>query len=371
MAALSSGSAAISILMGNDDGFGSAQLREFYRFLKAAGHDVLIVAPVDNESGQGGRSVYSSSPNLTTASEFNLIPAGAPALGRDPSDPDIWYYNGTPAACTFVALDHVLPLFYDNKTIDLYVGGPNYGTNVGSFLYTLSGTMGGTYAAVGRGYPAIAFSGGNSEQRAYTWINATTASGHPDPATIQGRLAADVVEQLVNGTKAGKRLMPVGYGLNVNTPLITSLINDSCVAPPFIQTRFSGGGFIDSAVFNATTGTFHYGDILGSGVNRCINGNCALPGETTIVDEGCFATVSVFSIDYDAPLGKDQTDLRVAMEPLVAFQDPSSKMAVRRAMTGTLAISPRSVVSKKLRTLMFLLHFLDQELEERHPSRHE
>jgi 5'-nucleotidase len=211
--ALSGGTTALSILMGNDDGFGSAQLREFYRFLKAAGHDIVVVAPVDNESGQGGRADYSSSANLTRPSEFNLIPAGAPALGRDPSDPDIWYYNGTPAACTFVALDYVLPLHYDNRTIDLYVGGPNYGTNVGSFLYTLSGTMGGTYAAVGRGIPGIAFSGANSEQRSYTWINATTASGFPDPATIQGRLAANVVEQLANGTKPGKRLMPVGYGL--------------------------------------------------------------------------------------------------------------------------------------------------------------
>lgn len=138
-ALLSTGSSAISILMGNDDGFGSAQLQEFYRLLKADGHDVVVVAPVDNESGQGGRSVFTTSKNLTTASEFNLVPAGSPSLGRDENDPDIWYYNGTPAACTFVALDFVLPRFYDNRTIDLYVGGPNFGNNLGSFLYTLSG----------------------------------------------------------------------------------------------------------------------------------------------------------------------------------------------------------------------------------------
>lgn len=132
--------------MGNDDGFGSAQLREFYRLLKADGHDVLVVAPVDNQSGQGGRSVFTASRNLSTASEFNLVPAGSPSLGRDPNEPDIWYYNGTPAACTFVALDFVLPRFYDNRTIDLYVGGPNYGTNLGGFLYTLSGILHGDYA---------------------------------------------------------------------------------------------------------------------------------------------------------------------------------------------------------------------------------
>ena len=41
--------------MGNEDGFASVQLREFYRLLKSEGHDVIIFAPVDNESGQGGR----------------------------------------------------------------------------------------------------------------------------------------------------------------------------------------------------------------------------------------------------------------------------------------------------------------------------
>jgi 5'-nucleotidase len=89
---------ALNILLGNDDGFGSAQLRELKGLLQAAGHKTIVVAPVDNESGQGGRAVYTNSRNLTTASEFNLVPAGAPSIGRDPVDQDIWYYNGTPAA---------------------------------------------------------------------------------------------------------------------------------------------------------------------------------------------------------------------------------------------------------------------------------
>jgi len=83
----------------------------------------------------------------------------------------------------------------------------------GPFLYTLSGTMGGTTAAVGRGLPGIAFSGGNGDQRSYTWINATTPSGYPDPATIQGQLAVKLVNKLIKGTPAGKRLLPLGYGL--------------------------------------------------------------------------------------------------------------------------------------------------------------
>lgn len=99
--------------------------------MKQDGHKVITVAPVDNESGQGGRAVYSSLPDLAVASEFGIIPAGSPALGRDPNDADVWYYNGTPAACTFVALDYVIPNYYGNITIDLYGGGPNFGTNLG------------------------------------------------------------------------------------------------------------------------------------------------------------------------------------------------------------------------------------------------
>ena len=314
---------ALNILLGNDDGFGSAQLRALKDLLVKDGHKAIVVAPVDNESGQGGRAVYSTSRNLTTASEFGLIPAGAPSLGRDPNDPDVWYYNGTPAACTFVALDFVLPRYYDNITIDLYSGGPNFGGNLGPFLYTLSGTMGGTYAAIGRGLPGIAFSGGNGDQRSYTWINQTTKSGAADPAVIQAQLAQQIISKVINASKPGQPILPAGYGISVNTPYITSLTNTSCISPPFIQSRLTGGAFTDTAVYNETRGTFTYGNLDTPALNRCINGDCSLPGETDVVDSGCYSSVSVFTIDYDAPLGADQANIRGELQPLVAYQKGS------------------------------------------------
>jgi len=317
--AFATSSLAISILLGNDDGFASAQTRETKRLLEAEGHQVVLVAAADNESGQGGRSVFTNNRSLVNPSEFNLIPAGAASLGRDPTDPDVWYYNGTPAACAFVAIDYVFPTYYSNRSIDLVVAGPNFGTNLGPFLYTLSGTAGYTYSSVGRGYPAIAFSGGNGEQRSYQWINATTPSGYPDPATIQAQLAVDIVNSLVNSTRAGERILPLGYGVSVNTPFITSLTNDSCVAPPFIQSRLTGGADYDTAVFNATSGTFHYANIVSPGGNRCINGNCALPGETNVLDDGCQSSVSVFTVDYDAPTGPDQAGVRARLSSVVEY----------------------------------------------------
>jgi 5'-nucleotidase len=246
--------------------------------------------------------------------------AGAPSIGHDPHDDHVWYYNGTPAACTFVGLDYVLPIVWPGVTPDLFVSGPNVGTNLGPFLYTLSGTIGSTYAAVGRGIPGIAFSAStDGGQRYYKWVNKTTKAGLPDPATINAELSVKLVNELAKNTRRGERLLPLGYGLNVNYPAITSFDNKSCIHPPFIQTRLTGGAFTDKAVYNATTKLFTFGNVLGSGVNRCINGDCRLPGETDVTS-GCKSSVSVFSIDYDAPLGHDTSHTQERLLPLVQFE---------------------------------------------------
>jgi hypothetical protein len=44
--ALASSSQALNILLNNDDGFGSGNLRELYRLLKGEGHDGMVPASV-------------------------------------------------------------------------------------------------------------------------------------------------------------------------------------------------------------------------------------------------------------------------------------------------------------------------------------
>jgi 5'-nucleotidase len=323
----------LRIFLTNDDGWASANIREFYRVLKGAGHDVLMVAPVVDNSGQGGRSVFTTSVNLTSNGEFGSVLAGAPSLGSDPMDSHIWYYNGTPGACVFVGLDYVAPKVWGPNIVpDLLVSGPNVGQNLGPFLYTLSGTMGATYSAVGRGIPGIAFSAAsNGGQRYYKWVNQTTAAGLKDPATISAELSLSLVEQVVKNAPKGQKILPLGYGLNVNYPSITSFTNNSCICPPFVQTRLTGGAFTDKAAFNATTGLFTFANLLGDGVNRCINGDCRLPGETNVVASGCQSSVSVFTVDYDAPLGRDTSRVQHQMLPLVKFE--SGGYGKREAMT--------------------------------------
>ena len=103
------------------------------------------MAPATQQSGKGGSSEFTDQANLTANTQYDLVRAGAPSVGPDPTDGQIWYYNGTPAACTFVALDYVLPKFANFSTPDLVVTGPNYGTNLGNFVWTLSGTAGAAY----------------------------------------------------------------------------------------------------------------------------------------------------------------------------------------------------------------------------------
>ncbi|KAF2636237.1 sure-like protein, partial [Massarina eburnea CBS 473.64] len=284
---------AAKILMGNDDGFGSGNIREFYRLLKEAGHDVIIVAPVINQSGQGGRSDFSTSANLTGPSQYNIVPAGSPAVGSDPNDSHIWYYNGTPAACTFVALDYVLPRYFPdwNAAPDLFVAGPNYGTNAGPFVYTLAGTLGATYSAISRSIPGIAFSASN------TAVSYADIKNTSNPATWAAQVSFNIVEAFLNATGEEQEVLPLGYGVNVNIPPLTS-----SEMPEVVKTRLTGDAETDVAVYNATSKTFTWGNVepKAAGVNACINGDCKLPGETYVV-KGGKVSLSVFTIDYDAP----------------------------------------------------------------------
>lgn len=289
--ALATASDALKILMNNDDGFGSGNLRELYKILKEAGHDVLVVAPAVQQSGQGGRTDFTTYKNLTSPSQYDIVPAGAPAVGTDPNDSSIWYYNGTPAACTFVALDFVLPRYYPGWVPDLQLAGPNYGTNLGSFVMGLSGTVGATFAAMSRSIPAIALSASNT---AVPYFNVTNSS---HPAALAAKASYVVVERFINATADGAVVLPLGYGVNVNIPELTE---DSM--PPIVKSRLTGAAETDVANYDEEEGVFTWGNVrpLAAGVNACYNGDCSLPGETYVVANGGIS-VSVFTMDYDAP----------------------------------------------------------------------
>jgi 5'-nucleotidase len=82
----------------------------------------------------------------------------------------------------------------------------------------------------------------------------------------------------------------------------------------------TGGADVDSASYNTATGLFSYANVVPDEANQCINGDCSLPGETTILNSGCQSSVSVFTVDYDAPCDCHASpDVRSLLMPLVQY----------------------------------------------------
>ncbi|KAJ5724985.1 sure-like protein [Penicillium malachiteum] len=269
-----------NILMTNDDGFGTANIREMYKAMKAYGHNVFIVAPATDQSGKGGSLTSATTANLTEDTEFGLVKADAPSIGPDPLDDHIWYYDGSPVAATSVGTDYVLPKFGVSSP-DLVMSGPNYGDNVG--------------------IPAIAFSAANGASESYKDLNASTSVGLKDPQIIAGKVLATFANDLIKKQK-GERLLPLGYGINGNMPEITSATSNDCIDPPFIRTRMIDEAWTLGVTYGEATGLFtEYENASAPALDICINGDCDLPSETNLISTTCKTAVIIFSIDYDAP----------------------------------------------------------------------
>lgn len=114
-----------------------------------------------------------------------------------------------------------------------------------------------------------------------------------------------VVAGLIKSTPRRSPVLPVGYGINVNIP---PLFPENYTSIPVIQTRMTGHAETDEAVANPNKpGTFTWGNYrpLAAGVNRCLNGDCRLPGETYVVNGLGVVSLSLYTVDYSAPEGRD------------------------------------------------------------------
>ncbi|KAM9891338.1 hypothetical protein OXX79_010794 [Metschnikowia pulcherrima] len=292
-----------TVLLTNDDGWASTNIRAAYRELKSAGHEVILVAPVQQRSGFGGQFGLPSSKNLTAGGEFNYPPAGSPSWGHEDNDMNIWYFNGTPASCVAFGLNYIIPKHFDNKTVDLVVAGPNEGTNLSPGMYTLSGTIGATYSAVNRGIPGIAFSGSMTNNSFFvddlSRENDTTFGPN-----ILARKVVNLVDSLFDSFENRPNLIPKTTGINVNFPPVGKDCND----PDYVYSRMSGlDSVTPNLVFNETTGlpVWQYGKFAAT--TQCIFGDCDLPSESWVLSqEKCKSSLSLFSIDYDASYKQSQ-----------------------------------------------------------------
>ncbi|SJX66294.1 related to Acid phosphatase precursor [Sporisorium reilianum f. sp. reilianum] len=295
----------LNVVLTNDDSWESANICVLYYALRRAGHRVLMVAPSHNQSGKGGTVVFPTSLNITSEGRGGFVPVGAPYAGLNVSDPALRYFNGTPAAAAGWALDHDAVYFFNasrNDTtagVDLVVSGPNEGNNLGSFVWTLSGTIGASYFSVERSVPSIAFSA-STDVRQYPTLNLSNANDESVKiATYSSNFVTTVVDE-AKKSNTSARILPLGIGLTVNYPKIEPTGN--CTNLTWVHTRLTGKAIVDRVVVNATTGPPTYADLVSDGVNACISGNCSLPGETDVIGNGrCQASASIYSVDYNAP----------------------------------------------------------------------
>lgn len=289
-----------TILLTNDDGWAATNIRATYTALTKAGYEVVLVAPVQQRSGFGGQFSVPSSETLEEDGEFAYPPKGSPSWGHEDDNKNIWYFNGTPGSAVAFGLNYVLPTYFDNKTVDLVVAGPNEGLNLSPGMFTLSGTVAATYASVIRGLPAIAFSGSNSNNSFFKDDEKRLKSNDSSFAPIiYANKVVELVDRLFKDSENRERVLPLTTGLNVNFPKVGDQ-DKSCLDPEYIFSHLSGE---DSPVPSLTykNGTVKWHSEKPYPATQCIFGDCDLPSEAWVIDNvKCKTPISVFSIDYDA-----------------------------------------------------------------------
>ena len=135
----------MKFLVTNDDGIGSTFLHELIHALRAAGHELFVVAPKREQSWIGAAKSRNRPVHAVVADQG----LGCPT----------WSVDGTPSDCVNIALDHLLPAAPNGGYIvDGVLSGINVGLNASLGFIIASGTLGGAWEGALHGLPAVAFS---------------------------------------------------------------------------------------------------------------------------------------------------------------------------------------------------------------------
>ncbi|KAJ4421728.1 hypothetical protein N0V82_003572 [Gnomoniopsis sp. IMI 355080] len=278
---------AANIVLSNDDGWAEKNIRVFYDALTAAGENVLISAPAENESGTG--SSDETPETVTDGCEFDSCPAGSPAIGSNSSEPRFNYVNSYPVTAMRYGIQNLSQTLLEGPP-DIAVAGFNVGSNTG--LTTLiSGTVGAATEASLDGVPGIAFSGTTGSQVAWTTATQIYQSVYAD-------LSTNVTQTLL---ASGAPYLPNGIWLNVNYPAVSSSTCSSAAQFKFVLSRIYSATFL--------TGD----DVTSCGSNR-------LPTESSVVGtSGCFASISVGDAsDKTDASASDQATVLAKLQPILS-----------------------------------------------------
>jgi 5'-nucleotidase len=158
------------VLLTNDDGIHARGLHALNAALVDYGFDVLVVAPVENQSGVSHSASYRR-----------------PVVVEPLSQPDVFACHGTPVDCVRVTLLSDL-----GSGVELVVSGINYGANLGDDTLN-SGTVGAAVEGSLLGVPAIAVSQQSHPRHFHILDAPDQATPAYDHAARIGALAAATV----------------------------------------------------------------------------------------------------------------------------------------------------------------------------------
>tara|TARA_B100001964_G_C14239362_1_gene604176 strand:+ start:1878 stop:2945 length:1068 start_codon:yes stop_codon:yes gene_type:complete len=198
---MANSSSALNILLTNDDGWDTENIRVLKIELDAAGHDVIMSTPCTQQSGKGGAlTVLKHLPVNTSRSS-----RGEYCLGDvDASKSYAEYADGTPVMSALYGIDVLAPRKWEGAP-DLVISGPNTGNNLG-MVNNNSGTLGAALVAISRGIPAIAVSANTM-----SLIDKTQAP-------IIADVTLNILAQLEASRSPSAPLLPPLTGLNINFP---------------------------------------------------------------------------------------------------------------------------------------------------------
>lgn len=185
----------MKLLVTNDDGINSVFFHALVRALKAAGHELYVVAPLTEQSWTGASKTRHRAVQSAVA-DFGF---GCPT----------WTVDGTPSDCVNIAIAHLLPKEVDEARrkqsrgcgIEGVVSGINVGFNCTLGFIIASGTVSAALEGTLHGLPAMAFSQDVSEGVYYDLKEHGGKPGAELSATLEhsaahaARLTAELLPQ--------------------------------------------------------------------------------------------------------------------------------------------------------------------------------
>ena len=173
----------MKLLVTNDDGIDCVFLHELVFGLRAAGHELAVVAPKTEQS-------------WISAAKSRTRPVRSSRVERGFGCPT-WTVDGTPADCVNIALAHLVTV-----RPDAVISGMNVGLNASIGFILASGTVAGAFEGMLHGLPGVAFS---QDLSFATYDHLKERGGQPDEelrATLKtsAALAARMLPGLIAAT---------------------------------------------------------------------------------------------------------------------------------------------------------------------------